>query len=55
MGLVTMSEHELNRIEVLSELTQGRMTVVTAAQVLGLSHRQAQRLIKTSRSVLSQI
>jgi len=50
MGLVTMSEHELNRIEVLSEVTQGRMTVVAAAHVLGLSRRQAQRLIKTFRS-----
>lgn len=50
VGLVTMSEHELNRIEVLSEVTQGRMTVVMAAQVLGLSRRQAQRLIKTFRS-----
>jgi len=50
VGLVTMSEHELNRIEVLSEVTQGRMTVVMAAHVLGLSRRQAQRLIKTFRS-----
>ncbi|MEP1521702.1 ISNCY family transposase [Ascidiaceihabitans sp.] len=50
MGLVTMSEHELNRIEMLSEVTQGRMTVVMVAHVLGLSRRQAQRLIKTFRS-----
>ena len=50
VGLVTMSEHELNRIEVLSEVTQGRMTVVMAAHVLGLSRRQAQRLIKVFRS-----
>lgn len=50
VGLVTMSEHELNRIEVLSEVTQGRMTVVMAAHILGLSRRQAQRLIKTFRS-----
>ena len=50
VGLVTMSEHELNRVEVLSEVTQGRMTVVMAAHVLGLSRRQAQRLVKTFRS-----
>ena len=50
VGLMIMSEHELNRIEVLSEVTQGRMTVVMAAHVLGLSRRQAQRLIKTFRS-----
>lgn len=45
-----MSEHELNRIEVLSQVTQGRMTVVAAAHVLELSRRQAQRLIKAFRS-----
>lgn len=47
MGLVTMSERELNRIEVLSQITQGRMTAVTAATVLGLSRRQVHRLLKT--------
>ena len=39
MGWVLMSERELNRIEVLSQVTQGRMTAVTAAHVLGLSRR----------------
>jgi len=34
VGLVIMSERELNRIEVLSQVTQGRMTTVTAANVL---------------------
>lgn len=42
-----MSERELNRIEVLSRVTQGRMTAVTAANVLGLSRRQVHRLLKT--------
>jgi hypothetical protein len=37
VGLVIMSERELNRIGVLSQVTQGRMTAVTAANVLGLS------------------
>ena len=46
MGLVIMSERELNRIEVLSQVTQGRMTIVTAANVLGLSRRQVHRLLK---------
>jgi DNA-binding IclR family transcriptional regulator len=41
-----MSERELNRIEVLSQVTQGRMTAVTAANVLGLSRRQVHRLLK---------
>ncbi|WP_454275989.1 ISNCY family transposase [Roseovarius sp. MBR-154] len=47
MGLVIMSERELNRIEVLSQVSQGRMTAVTAANVLGLSRRQVHRLLKT--------
>ena len=46
MGLVLMSERELNRVEVLSQITQGRMTAVTAAKLLGLSRRQVQRLLK---------
>jgi len=50
VGLVIMSERELNRIEVLSQVTQGRMTAVTAANVLGLSRRQIHRLLKTFQS-----
>ena len=46
MGLVIMSERELNRIEVLSQVTQGRITAVTAANLLGLSRRQVHRLLK---------
>jgi transposase len=42
-----MSEREPNRIEVLSQVSQGRMTAVTAANVLGLSRRQVHRLLKT--------
>ncbi len=45
-----MSERELNRIEVLSQVTQGRMTAVSAANVLGLSRRQVHRLLKTFQS-----
>ena len=50
MGLMIMSERELNRIEVLSQVTQGRMTAVTAANVLGLSRRQVHRLLKIFQS-----
>lgn len=50
VGLVIMSERELNRIEVLSQVTQGRMTAVTAANVLGLSRRQVHRLLKVFQS-----
>ncbi|UVK50208.1 ISNCY family transposase (plasmid) [Mesorhizobium sp. AR02] len=47
MGLVLMSERELQRIEVLSKIIERRMTTVTAAHVLGLTRRQVQRLLKT--------
>ena len=44
---VLMSERELNRIEVLSQVTQNRMTATAAANALGLSRRQVHRLLKT--------
>lgn len=46
MGLILMSEHELQRIEVLSQVLDGSLRTSTAAQVLGLSQRQVQRLIR---------
>lgn len=46
MGWVVMSERELNRIEILSQVSQGRMSAVAAANVLGLSRRQVHRLLK---------
>ncbi len=39
-----MSERELNRIEVLGQLMRGRSTTTKAANLLGLSRRQIQRL-----------
>lgn len=50
MGWVLVSERELNRVEVLSQVTQGRMTVSNAGNVLGLSRRQVHRLLKTFQS-----
>lgn len=47
MGWVLMSERELNRVEVLSQVSRGRLTAVSAANVLGLSRRQVHRLLKT--------
>ena len=47
MGLILMSERELQRIEVLSKVLERRMTVVSAAHVLDLTTRQVQRLLKT--------
>ncbi|SCX35250.1 hypothetical protein DSM25559_4873 [Agrobacterium rosae] len=45
MGLITMSERDLRRIEVLSKVIAGRMTLVSAAHVLDLSERQVRRLL----------
>ncbi len=49
MGWVTMSERDLQRVEVLSEVMSGRLTVASAAAVLALSIRQAYRLLKAYR------
>ena len=40
MGLVVMSERELQRIEVLAQVLDGRLRTAMAAQVLGLGQRQ---------------
>ncbi|KQO76287.1 ISNCY family transposase [Rhizobium sp. Leaf262] len=45
MGLITMSERDLRRIEVLSKVIAVRMTIVSAAHVLDLSERQVRRLL----------
>ena len=45
MGLLTMSERELQRIEVLAQVLDGSLRSATAASLLGLSQRQVQRLL----------
>lgn len=45
MNWVTMSERDLRRIGVLSEVLAERRTVVSAAAVLALSVRQTHRLL----------
>ncbi|MES4992491.1 ISNCY family transposase [Phyllobacterium sp. 22229] len=50
MGLIAMSERDLQRIEVLSKVIAGRMTLVSAAHVLGLSTRQVRRLLERIRT-----
>ncbi|WP_348643935.1 helix-turn-helix domain-containing protein [Phyllobacterium myrsinacearum] len=47
MGLILMSERELHRIEVLSEVVEGGRTLASAAIVLSLSVRQVQRILRT--------
>lgn len=49
MGLIAMSERDLQRIEVLSKVIAGRMTMVSAAHVLDLSTRQVRRLLQRMR------
>ncbi|QND17380.1 ISNCY family transposase (plasmid) [Rhizobium leguminosarum bv. trifolii] len=46
MGLIAMSERDLQRIEILSKVIAGRMTLVSAAHVLDLSERQVRRLLE---------
>ncbi len=50
MGLIAMSERNLQRIEVLSKVVTGRMTMVSAAHVLDLSERQIRRLLERIRT-----
>ncbi|UWQ86052.1 ISNCY family transposase [Leisingera caerulea] len=50
MGWVTMSERELNRVEVLAQIDDGRLTVANGANMLGLTRRQVFRLLKRYRS-----
>src|SRR6195952_3875340 len=45
MGWISMSERDLRRIEVLSEVRTGRRTVAAAAAVLAVSERQAYRML----------
>ena len=45
-----MSERELQRVEVLSGVAAGRMTVVGAATALSMSRRQVHRLLTLYRS-----
>nr|WP_246842010.1 helix-turn-helix domain-containing protein [Caulobacter sp. FWC26] len=41
-----MSDKELSRLEVLRDLTSGRLTVAAAGELLGLERRQVLRLSK---------
>lgn len=50
MGLIAMSERDLQRIEVLSKVIGSRMTLPAAAHVLGLSERQVRRLVERMRT-----
>ena len=49
MGWVIMGERELNRVEVLAQVDDGRLTVDSAANMLDLTRRQVFRLLKRYR------
>ena len=49
MGWVMMSERELNRVEVLAQVDDDRLTVDNAAHMLDLTRRQIFRLLKRYR------
>ena len=50
MGWVIMSERELNRIEVLSQVDDGRLSVENGANMLDVTKRQMFRLLKRYRT-----
>lgn len=50
LGLFLMSEQDLQRIEVLSKVIDGRMTLVNASHILAISTRHVQRLLARIRS-----
>jgi hypothetical protein len=45
MGLISMSEQDVKRIQVLAEVLSGRRTVTSAAIVLAITARQVNRLL----------
>lgn len=49
MGWVMMSERELNPVEVLAQVADGRLTVDNAAPLLDLTRHQIFRLLKRYR------
>jgi transposase len=50
MGWVLMSERELNRIEVLAQVDDGRLSVQNGANMLDVTKRQVFRLLKRYRT-----
>lgn len=46
MSLITMSQHELNRLEAIQKIRDRRLRVVDAARLLSLSRSQVHRLLQ---------
>ena len=49
MGLLTMSEKEMNRLEVIQRVGEKRLKQKAAAKLLGISERQVKRLLSRYR------
>jgi transposase len=50
MGLLTMSDQELTRLDVVQRVLEQRLSQRAAATTLGLSYRQTKRLVARFRS-----
>ncbi|AHK04891.1 spermidine putrescine ABC transporter permease component PotB-like protein (plasmid) [Agrobacterium tumefaciens LBA4213 (Ach5)] len=44
--MITMSQKELHRLELIQKIRDGRLSVVQAAEQLGLSRSQVHRLLQ---------
>jgi hypothetical protein len=53
MGWTPMSECDMKRIEVLSEVLAGRRTVAAGAAVLAISERQAYRCWRATKPAVA--
>jgi hypothetical protein len=49
MGMVVMSKRELNRLDVLARLDNGRLTARAAAELMAITPRQTYRLLRRYR------
>jgi hypothetical protein len=52
-GLLTVSAQELDRLGVVRRVLDGRMRLTTAAEVMGITTRQARRGLVVSRKTTS--
>lgn len=49
MALLTMSEHELNRLKIIEDINEQRLSVVQGAELVRISRRQMTRLVRSYR------
>ena len=47
MAVLTMSERELDRLEVLRDVDQGRLSASSAAALMGMTERHLWRLLRS--------